>query len=156
MRYHFYHRREDITAYRDLRDFIEALDKHKELLRVDMPVRMRPVFQVTIILHRNDPIFRGCLLGKPTTEDHTLYDVIYSAAALDMFETNGPEGVTAAYCPPEGDSISSMVIAMKPYDIGRSKNVGRTLVSSSVGKYMKYKVVVVDDDIDPFDLGQVW
>lgn len=119
------------------------------------PVRMRPIFQVTAILHRNDPIFRGCLLGKPTMEDHTLYDVIYSAAALDMFETHGPEGVTAVHCPPEGDSMSSMVIAMKPHYIGHSRNVGRTLVSSSVGKYMKY-IVIVDDDIDPFDFGQVW
>jgi len=119
------------------------------------PVRMRPVFKVTAILHRNNPVFRGCLLGKPTTEDHTLYDVIYSAAALEMFDKHGPEGVTAVHCPPEGDSISSMVIAMKPHYIGHSRNVGRTLISSSVGKYMKY-VVVVDDDIDPFDLGQVW
>ena len=44
---------------------------------------------------------------------------------------------------------------MKPFYIGHSRNVGRTLLSSSVGKYMKY-VVVVDDDIDPFDVGQVW
>jgi UbiD family decarboxylase len=119
------------------------------------PVRMRPVFRVTAICHRNNPIFRGCLLGKPTTEDHTLYDVAYSAAALDMFDTHGPQGVTGVHCPPEGDSISSMVVAMKPHFIGHSRNVGRTVLSSSVGKYMKY-VVVVDDDIDPFDLGQVW
>ncbi len=119
------------------------------------PVRMRPIFQVTAIMHRNDPIFRGCLLGKPTAEDHTLYDIIYSGAALNMFETHGPQGVVAVHCPPEGDSISSMIISMKPFYIGHSRNVGRTLLSSSVGKYMKY-IVVVDDDIDPFDLGQVW
>jgi len=49
----------------------------------------------------------------------------------------------------------SMVIAMKPHYIGHSRDVGRTLISSNIGKSMKY-VVVVDDDIDPFDLGQVW
>jgi 4-hydroxy-3-polyprenylbenzoate decarboxylase len=119
------------------------------------PVRMRPIFKTTAILHRNQPILRGCLPGQPTAEDHTLYDIIHSAAALDMFDTHGPEGVTAVHCPPEGDSISSMVIAMQPHFIGHSRNVGRTLISSSVGKYIKY-VVVVDDDIDPFDLGQVW
>ena len=108
---------------------------------------MRPIFKATAILHRNDPIFRGCLLGKPTTEDHTLYDIAYSASALEMFDTHGPQGVTAVHCPPEGDSISSMVIAMKPHFIGHSRNVGRTLISSSVGKYIKY-VVVVDDDIE--------
>ncbi len=119
------------------------------------PVRMRPVFQVNAILHRHNPIFRGSLLGKPVQEDHILDDIAHSAAALDMFASHGPEGVTAVHCPPEGDSAMSMVIAMKPHYIGHSRDVGRTLISSNVGKSMKL-VVVVDDDIDPFDLGQVW
>lgn len=118
-------------------------------------VRMRPIFQVTAVTHRHNPIFRGCLLGKPITEDHILYDIGVSSVALRMFETHGPEGVTAVHCPPEGDSISSAVIQMKPHYIGHSRNVGRTMLSSSVGKYTKY-VILVDEDIDPFDLGQVW
>ena len=118
-------------------------------------VRMRPILKVTAVCHRNQPIFRGCLLGKPTTEDHILYDIGVSSAALRMFETHGPAGVVAVHCPPEGDSISSAVIAMRPHYIGHSRNVGRTMLSSAAGKYTKY-VIVVDDDIDPFDLGQVW
>jgi 4-hydroxy-3-polyprenylbenzoate decarboxylase len=115
---------------------------------------MRPIFQVTAITHRT-ALFSRLSAGQANAEDHTLYDIIYSGAALNMFETHEPQGVVAVHCPPEGDSISSMVISMKPTFIGHSRNVGRTLLSSSVGKYMKY-VVVVDDDIDPFDLGQVW
>ena len=116
---------------------------------------MRPIMKVTAICHRNNPVFRGCLLGKPTTEDHTLYSVASAASALRLYETRGPEGVVAIHCPPEGDSIASAIVAMKPRYVGHSRNVGRTLLSSAEGKCVKY-VVVVDDDIDPFDLGQVW
>ena len=118
-------------------------------------VRMRPILKVTAVCHRNKPIFRGCLLGRPTTEDHILYDIANSATALRMFETHGPSGVVAVHCPPEGDSMESAIIAMKPHYIGHSRNVARTMISSAIGKYTKV-VVVVDDDIDPFDLGQVW
>ena len=119
------------------------------------PVRMRPVFEVTAITHRNDPIFRVTMTGKPTAESHILGSIAKSAAALDLFDSHGPQGVISVYCPPEGDAESSMIIAMKPHFIGHSWNVARTVVSSGVTKMMKY-VVVVDDDIDPFDLGQVW
>ena len=119
------------------------------------PVRMRPVFQVNAILHRNNPIFRVCMSGKPSNENHSLTSIAYSSAALDMFDRHGPPGVVSVFCPPEGDPAVSMVIAMKPHFIGHSRNVGRTLVASNVAKFVK-NVVLVDDDIDPFDLGQVW
>lgn len=118
-------------------------------------VRKRPVFQVTAITFRNDPIFRFCVLGKPVTEDHVVMDVVNSAGALGMFEAHGPEGVIGVHCPPEGDSHTSAIIQMKPRYVGHSRNAARALLSSAVGKYLKY-IVVVDEDIDPFDLGEVW
>jgi 3-polyprenyl-4-hydroxybenzoate decarboxylase len=95
------------------------------------------------------------MTGKPTAESHIIGSIAKSAAALDMFDRSGPQGVVSVYCPPEGDAESSMIIAMKPHFIGHSWNVARTVISSSVTKMMKC-VVVVDEDIDPFDLGQVW
>ena len=115
-------------------------------------VRMRPVFQVTTITHRNDPILRGTLLGRPTAEDHIFYSVTVSAVATKVFEDQGPEGVIAVYCPPEGDSLLSGIIQMKPHYVGHSRVAARSLISNSVGRYAKY-VIVVDEDIDPFDLG---
>ncbi|MBI4317782.1 MAG: UbiD family decarboxylase [Chloroflexi bacterium] len=118
-------------------------------------VRMRTVFEVTAICHRNQPILRGALLGKPITENHTLHAVENAANAMRMFETHGPSGVVAVCCPPEGDSMAAAVVAMRPHYVGHSRIVGRALLSSPHGRSLKY-VVVVDEDIDPFDLGQVW
>lgn len=118
-------------------------------------VRMRPVFHVTAIMHRDNPIFRGALLGRPVTEFHIMTDIINSAGALALFELVGPEDVLSVHCPPAADSACVAIIQMKPRYVGHSRNAGRALISSSVCKYLKY-VVVVDEDIDPFDLGQVW
>ncbi len=118
-------------------------------------VRMRPVFHVTGIMHRKDPIFRGSLLGKPTNEIHIFYQVALAANGLKMFEKHGPTGVKMIHCPPEGDSVMSAVIQIAPHYVGHSWDVGRTWLSSSVSSYSKY-VVIVDEDINPFDLGEVW
>lgn len=118
-------------------------------------IRMRPIFEVSCIMHRNDPIFRGSLLGKPIIEEHILGDILLSAAGLKMFEEQGPAGVTAIHCPPAGDSYLGTVIQMRPYYIGHSRDVARAWMSSQLAYVAKY-VVVVDEDIDPFDLGQVW
>jgi 4-hydroxy-3-polyprenylbenzoate decarboxylase len=116
-------------------------------------VRMRPVLQVSGIMHRNDPILRGSLLGKPTNEIHMFYQVGLAANGLKMFENHGPSGVKMINCPPEGDSILSAIIQISPYYVGHSWDVGRTWLSSS--NHCKY-VVIVDEDINPFDLGEVW
>ena len=118
-------------------------------------VRMRPIFHVTAITHRNNPILRGSLLGKPVCENHLLRNLVISGEALRMFHTNGPTGVVGINCPPEGDSVLSCVISMKPRFVGHSRSVGRIMISSVIDRLLKY-VVIVDDDIDPFDLGQVW
>ena len=118
-------------------------------------VRLRPLLTVTAITHRNQPILRGCLLGKPVTEDQFLYSIGIAAEALRMFGSHGPEGVLAVNCPPEGVALASAIVQLRPRYVGHSWNAGRTLMSSRVGSHLK-TVVLVDDDIDPFDLGQVW
>ena len=118
-------------------------------------VRLRPLLTVKAITHRNQPILRGCLLGKPVTEDQFLYSIGIMAEALRMFESHGPEGVLAVNCPPEGVALASAIVQLQPRYVGHSLNAGRTLISSRVGSHLK-TIVLVDDDIDPFDLGQVW
>ena len=118
-------------------------------------VRMRPILKVTGIMHRNNPIFVGSLLGKPVCENHIVDNIVNSAEGLRMFEEEGPEGVVAINCPPEGDSVLGTVIAIKAHYVGQSRSVGRIWISKGVGKHTKC-TVIVDDDIDPFDLGQVW
>ena len=118
-------------------------------------VRLRPVFEVTAILHRNDPILRGTLLGKPIIEESVLLSVVNSGTAMKMFESHGPRGVKAVYFPPEGAPPLMAVVQMQPRYVGHSRDVGRTLLASAAGQQTKY-AIIVDEDIDIFDQNQLW
>ncbi len=95
-------------------------------------VRMPPVFEVTAITHRNDPILRGVLLGKPVDEGHMAESVARSASAISIFRLAGPPGVKAVFCPPEADPDLMVVIQMKPQYVGHSREVGHFW--SSIGR----------------------
>lgn len=116
-------------------------------------VRMRPIFEATAITFRNNPILRGTLRGKPIDEGHVVDSIMLSAMGLASFEKAGPSGVKAVYCPPDGAPGLGAVIQIKPYYVGHSRDVGRFWLSTRGGR--KY-VIVVDEDIDPFNLSEVW
>jgi len=118
-------------------------------------IRMRPVFEVTCIMHRHDPILRGSLGGKPITEWAISLSVDIAAHGLTLFEERGPAGVKAINNVPEAGGAIITIIQMSPFYVGHSREVARSWLSSQVGTWSKV-VVVVDDDIDPFDLGQVF
>jgi UbiD family decarboxylase len=46
---------------------------------------MRPVFEVTAITHRDNPILRGTVYGRPVAESHIAASRINSANGLAAF-----------------------------------------------------------------------
>ena len=116
-------------------------------------IRVKPIFEITAICHRNNPILRGCVLGKPPTEHHVVMDVVVSSATMAKFRQGGPEGVIEVNCPPAANSLSMMFIKMKPRYVGHARAVGRALFALGP-KSLKY-CIIVDDDIDILNMGQV-
>jgi UbiD family decarboxylase len=43
-----------------------------------------PVFEVSCLMYRNNPIFRGAAIGQPGAEDHLLYALLSNAHSLDF------------------------------------------------------------------------
>jgi len=118
-------------------------------------IRMRPILELSCIMHRNDPILRGSMGGRPTTEWAILYSVNGAAHGLNMFDQWGPAGVKAINNVVETGGVIVTIIQMSPFYVGHSREVARSWLTSQVGFGSKV-VIVVDDDIDPFDLGQVF
>ena len=118
-------------------------------------VRTRPIVEVTCVTHRKDAILRGYLCGKPIIEGNISASIHISALGTRFFEDSGTPGVKTIYCPAEGPSTLSAIIQMKPHYVGHTRDVARAWLSSQAGSRSKY-VVVVDEDIDPYDLSQVW
>lgn len=118
-------------------------------------VRMRPLMEITAITHRDQPILRGALGGKPVTEWGVFFGIQSAAAGMRLFEDTGPAGVKAINNMVETGGLIATVIQVQPFYVGHSWEVARKWLSSQVGFWSKY-VIVVDDDVDPFDLGQVF
>lgn len=110
----------------------------------------KPVIEVTAITHRKGPIFQAALTGMPTTENHVLRQIPMEAAYYWELKKNHP-GVTAVHFPAAGAVLFIVVIAMKQNYQYEARNV----IASMFGTRRNKIIIVVDDDVDIFDMEKV-
>jgi UbiD family decarboxylase len=113
--------------------------------------KQAPVLKVTAITMRNNPIWQTALTGMPVTENHTLIEYGNAAVVYREVKKIVPE-VKAINLTPGGTFRHHVVVSIKK----RAENEGRNVILGllSLGIGLK-QVIVVDDDIDPFDPMQV-
>jgi UbiD family decarboxylase len=113
--------------------------------------KQAPVLKVTAITMRHDPIWQTALTGMPVTENHTLIEYGNAAVVYREVKKIVPE-VKAINLTPGGTFRHHVVVSIKK----RAENEGRNVILGllSLGIGLK-QVIVVDDDIDPFDPMQV-
>ncbi|MFC1902622.1 UbiD family decarboxylase domain-containing protein, partial [Chloroflexota bacterium] len=111
----------------------------------------RQVVRVKAVTHRNNPIFTMSCVGVPVGDDHALQAVTRSAGFLEALKAEGVP-VIGAYVPPE--AITYMVVVSIKSPAGRADQVAHTVWASRAGGMTPY-VIVVDEDVNPFDMSQV-
>lgn len=111
------------------------------------PTEPRPVIRVTAITHRDRPILQQTYEGRPPHESAILTGVPREAELIRQIALPGIKRVhvTAA----GGGALHAVVAIEKLYE-GYGKAVGLAVLGTHPGRFIK-QVVVVDDDIDPFD-----
>jgi UbiD family decarboxylase len=117
-------------------------------------VRPLPTVKVNCLTHRNNPIFRGSAVGVPVTEQTRLSGFVWASLAWRAYKEAGFPGVTAINCPAASDPEYCAIISIKKSYASQALDAGRLFLSSKVGKQMKH-IIVVNDDINVFDLNQV-
>jgi len=117
-------------------------------------IRPLPVVKINCITHRNSPIFRGTAAGVPITEETRVTAMGMVTNSLAIFKQSGFPGIVNVNCPAGGDPNFSAIISIKKSYPSQGLDAGRLLLSSKAGKFMKH-IIVVDDDINVFDLNQV-
>lgn len=117
-------------------------------------IRPLPIVKINCITHRDNPIFRGSALGKPVTEQNRVSWLAVVTQVWQVFKAAGFPGVTAVNSHAGGDPEYSAVVAINKSYASQGLDAGRLVLSSKVGKIMKH-VIVVDDDINIFDLNDV-
>jgi len=108
-----------------------------------------PVFTVTAITMRKQPIYLSTFTGRPPDEPSVLGEAM-NEVFLPLFTQQFPE-VTDFWLPPEGCSYRIAVVAMKKAYPGHAKRV-MLGVWSYLRQFMYTKfVIVVDDGVNARD-----
>jgi 4-hydroxy-3-polyprenylbenzoate decarboxylase len=112
-----------------------------------------PVFTVTHITHRKQPIYHSTYTGRPPDEPAIL-GVALNEVFVPILQKQFPE-IVDFYLPPEGCSYRLAVVTMKKQYPGHAKRVMMG-VWSFLRQFMYTKFVIVcDDDVDARDWNDV-
>ena len=105
-----------------------------------------PVFTVTHITHRNQPIYHSTYTGRPPDEPAIL-GVALNEVFVPILQKQFPE-IVDFYLPPEGCSYRMAIVTMKKQYPGHAKRVMMG-VWSFLRQFMYTKFIIVcDDDVD--------
>jgi UbiD family decarboxylase len=109
-----------------------------------------PVMHITAITHRKNPIFQGSLEGHPINESHVLASVSKTATAWEAMENAGITGIRDVATLPESGS-AHIVVSCKMSVAGQPDWICSVLWGQSNATWHWKHVIVVDEDIDPWD-----
>lgn len=105
-----------------------------------------PVFTVTCMTHRREPIYHSTYTGRPPDEPAML-GVALNEVFVPLLQKQFPE-IVDFYLPPEGCSYRLAIVSMKKQYPGHAKRVMMG-VWSFLRQFMYTKfVIVVDDDVN--------
>ncbi len=108
-----------------------------------------PVFTITTITHRSDPIYHSTYTGRPPDEPAIL-GVALNEVFVPILQKQYPE-IIDFYLPPEGCSYRLAIVSIKKQYPGHAKRVMMG-VWSFLRQFMYTKfVIVTDDDINVRD-----
>lgn len=118
-------------------------------------MRPEPVIRVKTILHRNNPIITASSPSKPPTDSAFIGARMYSARLWEQMESAGVPGIQGVWCHPTGALFMLKVVSIKQMYPGHARQTLAAVSGTQMGAYAGRYVIVVDEDIDPTDLGEV-
>jgi 4-hydroxy-3-polyprenylbenzoate decarboxylase len=111
-----------------------------------------PVFHVTCMTHRKDPIYATTIVGKPPMEDAWMGKAV-ERIFLPMMRLNIPELVDINM-PVEGVFHNLMIVSIRKSYPGQARKVMNAIWSLGQAMFTKV-IVVVDEDVNVQDLREV-
>ncbi len=115
----------------------------------------RNFIKVNCVTHRNNPIFWGTTVGRAVTDTHMTMALTYGSTLWQQLVAMKIPGIQAVYCPPEGSGRFLAIISVKQMYPGHANQVLTAAISTEMGAYGLKTVIVVDEDIDPWDISRV-
>jgi 4-hydroxy-3-polyprenylbenzoate decarboxylase len=111
-----------------------------------------PVFHITCITHRKDPVYASTIVGKPPMEDAWMGKAV-ERIFLPLMRLTLPE-IVDVNLPVEGVFHNLMIVSVKKSYAGQARKVMNGIWSMGQAMFTKC-VIVVDEDCDVQDLSEV-
>ena len=111
-----------------------------------------PVFHVTCITHRKDPIYATTIVGKPPMEDAYMGKAV-ERVFLPLMRLTIPELIDINL-PIEGVFHNLMIVSIRKSYPGQARKVMNAIWSLGQAMFTKC-IIVVDEDVDVQDLADV-
>ncbi|HEY4661920.1 MAG TPA: UbiD family decarboxylase [Terriglobales bacterium] len=111
-----------------------------------------PVFHLTCVTHRNNPIYSTTIVGKPPQEDAYMGKAV-ERIFLPLMKLTIPELVDINL-PIEGVFHNLMIVSIRKSYPGQARKVMNAIWSLGQAMFTKC-VIVVDEDVNVQDIGEV-
>jgi len=111
-----------------------------------------PVFHVTCVTHRKNPIYASTIVGKPPMEDAWMGKAV-ERIFLPLMKLTVPE-IVDINLPVEGVFHNLMLVSIKKSYPGQARKVMSAIWSLGQAMFTKC-IVVVDEDVNVQDVGEV-
>jgi 4-hydroxy-3-polyprenylbenzoate decarboxylase len=111
-----------------------------------------PVFHLTCITHRKEPIYATTIVGKPPMEDGAMGKAV-ERIFLPLMKLTIPE-IVDVNLPVEGVFHNLMLVSIKKSYPGQARKVMNAIWSLGQAMFTKC-IVVVDEDVNVQDIGDV-
>jgi 4-hydroxy-3-polyprenylbenzoate decarboxylase len=111
-----------------------------------------PVFHISCITHRKDPIYSTTIVGKPPMEDGWMGKAV-ERIFLPLMKLTIPE-IVDINLPVEGVFHNLMIVSIRKSYPGQARKVMNAIWSLGQAMFTKC-ILVVDEDVNIQDLGEV-
>ena len=111
-----------------------------------------PVFHITCVTHRNNPIYATTIVGKPPQEDAYMGKAV-ERIFLPLMKLTIPE-LMDINLPIEGVFHNLMIVSIRKSYPGQARKVMNAIWSLGQAMFTKC-IIVVDEDVDVQDMGDV-
>lgn len=113
----------------------------------------QPRIDIKAVTHRNDPILQGTLEGGPPCESNTLGTIAHTAGAWSRLSRLNLPGFKELYLTDMGcRNFMAVASVDRQYYLGNARQIIQALWAATI---IAKWAIVVEDDIDIFDRGQV-
>jgi UbiD family decarboxylase len=113
----------------------------------------KPTVYLSAVTYRNNPIYQGCSPGIPPNEETTYREIGLTVGVWYKLLKAGVPGIKEVYATEMGTAGYVLLVSMdRQYYMGNARQVIHTVFGAA---HMAKWVIVVDDDIDIYDRGQV-